>query len=141
MREGGLESPHHGHWYLKPGSVNNNNGLSPITSTQPVEREFYSVMCAGLVGPRCEILRRKMASKRVISVVRHDKEVAPRQQWLSELLWCGPLRGSARHGEAMEINQDFSDLFAALNANGVEYLVVGAHALAAPGHVRATLSG
>lgn len=38
----------------------------------------------------------------------------------------------------MEINQDFSDLFAALNANKVEYLVVGAHALAAHGHVRAT---
>ncbi len=38
----------------------------------------------------------------------------------------------------MDINQDFSDLFAAFNASGVEYLVVGAHALAAHGHVRAT---
>ena len=38
----------------------------------------------------------------------------------------------------MEINQDFSDLFVALNENIVEYLVVGAHALAAHGHVRAT---
>jgi hypothetical protein len=38
----------------------------------------------------------------------------------------------------MEINQDFSDLFAALNAQGAEFLVVGAHALAAHGHVRAT---
>jgi hypothetical protein len=35
-------------------------------------------------------------------------------------------------------NQDFRDLFAALNAHGVEFLVVGAHALAAHGHVRAT---
>lgn len=35
-------------------------------------------------------------------------------------------------------NQDFRDLFSELNAHGVEYLVVGAHALAAHGHVRAT---
>jgi hypothetical protein len=35
-------------------------------------------------------------------------------------------------------NQDFKDLFVALNAHGVEFLVVGAHALAAHGHVRAT---
>ena len=35
-------------------------------------------------------------------------------------------------------NQDFRDLFAAFNGAGVEYLVVGAHALAAHGHVRAT---
>jgi hypothetical protein len=35
-------------------------------------------------------------------------------------------------------NQDFKDLFVELNANGVEFLVVGAHALAAHGHVRAT---
>jgi hypothetical protein len=38
----------------------------------------------------------------------------------------------------MQLNRDFVDLFAALNAAGVEYLVVGAHALAAHGHVRAT---
>lgn len=38
----------------------------------------------------------------------------------------------------METNSDFDDLFAALNDAGVEYLVVGAHALAAHGHVRAT---
>lgn len=38
----------------------------------------------------------------------------------------------------MPTNPDFSDLFAALNAAGAEYLVVGAHALAAHGHVRAT---
>lgn len=36
------------------------------------------------------------------------------------------------------MNQDFRDLLAAFNAAGVEYLVVGAHALAAHGHVRAT---
>lgn len=36
------------------------------------------------------------------------------------------------------MNQDFRDLLAAFNAHGVEYLVVGAHALAAHGHVRAT---
>jgi hypothetical protein len=36
------------------------------------------------------------------------------------------------------MNRDFRDLLAAFNAQGVEYLVVGAHALAAHGHVRAT---
>ena len=35
-------------------------------------------------------------------------------------------------------NRDFKDLLSAFNAGGVEYLVVGAHALAAHGHVRAT---
>jgi len=38
----------------------------------------------------------------------------------------------------MPMNRDFRDLFAAFNAQDVEYLVVGAHALAAHGHVRAT---
>ena len=38
----------------------------------------------------------------------------------------------------MQVNRDFRDLFAALNDAGVDYLVVGAHALAAHGHVRAT---
>jgi len=38
----------------------------------------------------------------------------------------------------MQTNIDFRDLFAALNDAGAEYLVVGAHALAAHGHVRAT---
>ena len=36
------------------------------------------------------------------------------------------------------MNQDFRDLLAEFNARGVEYLVVGAHALAAHGLVRAT---
>lgn len=36
------------------------------------------------------------------------------------------------------MNQDFRDLFAEFNAFRVEYLVVGAHALAVHGHVRAT---
>ena len=36
------------------------------------------------------------------------------------------------------MNPDFRDLFAEFNAHGVEYLVVGAHALAVHGHVRAT---
>jgi len=36
------------------------------------------------------------------------------------------------------MNPDFRDLLAAFNARGVEYLVVGAHALAAHGLVRAT---
>lgn len=35
-------------------------------------------------------------------------------------------------------NPDFRDLLAEFNAQGVEYVVVGAHALAAHGHVRAT---
>jgi hypothetical protein len=33
---------------------------------------------------------------------------------------------------------DFKELLLALNEHGVEYLIVGAHALAAHGHVRAT---
>lgn len=36
------------------------------------------------------------------------------------------------------MNSDFRELIAEFNAHGVEYLVVGAHALAAHGHVRAT---
>lgn len=36
------------------------------------------------------------------------------------------------------MNPDFRELLLAFNAHGVEYLVVGAHALAAHGHVRAT---
>ena len=36
------------------------------------------------------------------------------------------------------MNHDFRDLLAEFNARSVEYLVVGAHALAAHGHVRAT---
>jgi hypothetical protein len=36
------------------------------------------------------------------------------------------------------VNRDFRDLLAEFNACAVEYLVVGAHALAAHGHVRAT---
>ncbi len=38
----------------------------------------------------------------------------------------------------MKVSQDYVDLFAAFNAHEVEYLVVGAHALAAYGHIRAT---
>jgi hypothetical protein len=36
------------------------------------------------------------------------------------------------------LSPDYKDLLSAFNAQGVEYLVVGAHALAAHGHVRAT---
>jgi nucleotidyltransferase DUF2204 len=36
------------------------------------------------------------------------------------------------------MNRDFKELLAEFNATGVDYLVVGAHALAAHGHVRAT---
>jgi hypothetical protein len=36
------------------------------------------------------------------------------------------------------MNPDFKDLFHEFNATGVEFLVVGAHALAVHGHVRAT---
>jgi hypothetical protein len=36
------------------------------------------------------------------------------------------------------MNPDFRDLLAEFNAFQVEYLVVGAHAVAAHGHVRAT---
>lgn len=36
------------------------------------------------------------------------------------------------------MNPDFKELLHAFNAHDVEYLIVGAHALAAHGHVRAT---
>ena len=36
------------------------------------------------------------------------------------------------------MNRDFRDLLAEFNVHSVEYIVVGAHALAAHGHVRAT---
>ena len=36
------------------------------------------------------------------------------------------------------MNQDFKELLLMFNAHNVEYLVVGAHALAAHGHIRAT---
>jgi hypothetical protein len=36
------------------------------------------------------------------------------------------------------MHPDFKDLLSEFNAHRVEYLVVGAHALAAHGHVRAT---
>ena len=36
------------------------------------------------------------------------------------------------------MNSDFKELLLAFNAHNVEYLIVGAHALAAHGHVRAT---
>lgn len=38
----------------------------------------------------------------------------------------------------LEFSQDFDDLLAELNDAGVDFLIVGAHALAAHGHVRAT---
>ena len=37
-----------------------------------------------------------------------------------------------------KVNPDFKELLLAFNAHEVEYLIVGAHALAAHGHVRAT---
>jgi hypothetical protein len=37
------------------------------------------------------------------------------------------------------VNQDFKELLLVFNAHSVEYLIVGAHALAAYGHVRATI--
>ena len=36
------------------------------------------------------------------------------------------------------MSRDFRDLLAEFNVQGVEYIIVGAHALAAHGHVRAT---
>jgi hypothetical protein len=36
------------------------------------------------------------------------------------------------------VNPDFKELLLAFNAHEVEYLIVGAHALAAHGHIRAT---
>ena len=37
-----------------------------------------------------------------------------------------------------QVYPDFKELLLAFNANNVEYMIVGAHALAAHGHVRAT---
>jgi hypothetical protein len=56
---------------------------------------------------------------------------------------ASPLSGSSREAAShfrilMHPNQDFRDLLFALNDAGADYLVVGAHALAAHGHVRAT---
>jgi len=44
----------------------------------------------------------------------------------------------SRWGGRTVLNQDFRDLLSTFNEHGVEFLVVGAHALAAHGHVRAT---
>jgi hypothetical protein len=38
----------------------------------------------------------------------------------------------------VQVNRDFIDLSSAFSAQAVDYLVVGAHALPAHGHVRAT---
>ena len=52
---------------------------------------------------------------------------------------CGTLRFYVLPGrEIKPLNRDFRDLLAEFNVQGVEYLIVGAHALAAHGHVRAT---
>jgi|GEM_PF-6542685 len=52
---------------------------------------------------------------------------------------CGSLRFYASSGRGINpVNRDFRDLLAEFNVQGVEYLIVGAHALAAHGHVRAT---
>lgn len=40
--------------------------------------------------------------------------------------------------EAPTLNEDFADMLAALADAGVEFLVIGAHAMAAHGYVRAT---
>jgi len=51
----------------------------------------------------------------------------------------GTSRGSVLLGsDTMEAQPDFRDLLQEFNAAGVEYLIVGAHALAAHGFVRAT---
>jgi hypothetical protein len=46
------------------------------------------------------------------------------------------MRGNSR--ETPSVNPDFRDILSAFSAEGVEYLVVGAYALAAHGHPRAT---
>jgi hypothetical protein len=50
---------------------------------------------------------------------------------------CSPRRASPGIGQR-PVNPDFRDLLRTFNAHQVEYLVVGAHALAAHGIVRAT---
>lgn len=57
----------------------------------------------------------------------------------SESKRCGPSRNFVWPGTIRSrMNRDFSELLLAFNANEAEYLVVGAHALAVYGHVRAT---
>jgi hypothetical protein len=57
----------------------------------------------------------------------------------SESRQCGRLPSFClAWNDKFEDEPRFSELLLAFNANGVEYLVVGAHALAAYGHVRAT---
>src|SRR5437867_2080737 len=52
---------------------------------------------------------------------------------------CGPSRYCVLPGTAGNpMNPDFRDLLAEFNAHNVDYLIVGAHALAAHGHIRAT---
>ena len=52
---------------------------------------------------------------------------------------CGSLPFYASAGRGTKpVNRDFRDLLAEFNVQSVEYIVVGAHALAAHGHVRAT---
>jgi hypothetical protein len=46
VREGGLEPPHHGHWYLKPGANNDIRQLTAVSSTPPPKHETYCAMCA-----------------------------------------------------------------------------------------------
>ncbi len=40
--------------------------------------------------------------------------------------------------DSLELNEDFRDLIETFQANGVRFVIVGAHALAAHGHPRAT---
>ena len=62
--------------------------------------------------------------------------------WLllkSELKLCGCLPSFVWLGTNLQqVYRDFKELLLAFNAHNVEYLIVGAHALAAHGHVRAT---
>src|SRR4029453_5660327 len=58
---------------------------------------------------------------------------------LSAWLWCGPSRcRRGLSGRGKRMNRDFVEMLAALSAAGVEFLVVGAYAMAAHGLPRAT---
>jgi len=87
---------------------------------------------------------RKLRPNTTLRVVRPGQAMPPDDDWqsfsveeriaavweLTKLCWDWSQRE--------KVNQDFKDLLSAFNDLQVKYLVVGAHALAAHGHVRAT---
>ncbi len=108
-------------------------GAAPVA---PVLR--HNVLARGPVavhqGPH-------LAPHQVVHVQRHlarlrdrDLDPGPRIERIGVILQ----QCERPCGHVVAVNRDLIDLLAALNDQGVEYLIVGAHALATYGHVRAT---